>query len=65
MYCVVEGRGRSLVGDQRFDWGPRDIFVAPSWATVRHETDDDAILFSFSDRPVQRALGVWREEIDG
>jgi gentisate 1,2-dioxygenase len=24
--------------------------------------DRDAVLFSFSDRPVQQALGLWREE---
>ncbi len=60
VHHVVEGRGRSFVGDRRFDWGPRDIFVAPSWLPVRHETDEDAVLFSFSDRPVQKALGLWR-----
>ena len=60
IYNVVEGHGRSFVGDQVFTWGPRDIFVAPSWVPVRHEADDDAVLFSFSDRPVQKALGLWR-----
>jgi len=63
VYCIAEGTGRSFVGDERFDWGPHDIFVVPSWSTVRHESSDDAILFSFSDRPVQKALGVWREEV--
>jgi gentisate 1,2-dioxygenase len=24
--------------------------------------DRDTLLFSFSDRPVQQALGLWREE---
>ena len=60
IYNVVEGHGRTTIGDQTFTWGPRDIFVAPSWLPVRHETDDDAVLFSFSDRPVQKALGLWR-----
>jgi gentisate 1,2-dioxygenase len=62
VYSVVEGRGRSRVGDQLFDWGPKDVFVVPSWCQVAHEADDDAVLFSFSDRPVQKALGLWREE---
>jgi gentisate 1,2-dioxygenase len=26
------------------------------------ETQGEAVLFSFSDRPVQKALGLWREE---
>jgi gentisate 1,2-dioxygenase len=62
VYCVVEGQGRSRVGDQMFDWSPKDIFVAPSWVKVAHEADDEAVLFSFSDRPVQKALGLWREQ---
>jgi gentisate 1,2-dioxygenase len=63
IYCVVEGKGRSVVGDRTFDWGPRDIFVAPSWAPVSHEADEEAVLFSMSDRPAQQALGLWREQI--
>jgi gentisate 1,2-dioxygenase len=58
---VVEGKGHSLIGGTRFDWGPRDIFVVPSWVEVRHQADEDAVLFSFSDRPVQEAVGLWRE----
>ena len=38
-YCVVEGRGRTRIGDTTFDWGPRDIFVVPSWAPVSHEAE--------------------------
>ena len=60
IYHVVEGRGRTIVGDKTFAWKPRDVFVVPSWLPVRHETDEDAVLFSFSDRPVQKALGLWR-----
>ena len=62
VFSVVEGRGRTRVGDTSFEWEPRDLFVAPSWSTVVHEADEDAVLFSFSDRPVQKALGIWREE---
>lgn len=64
VYCVVEGRGRSRIGDEIFQWGPRDIFMAPSWAPVSHQADEDATLFSMSDRPAQQALGLWRELID-
>jgi gentisate 1,2-dioxygenase len=37
--------------------------VVPSWCEVSHHADNDAVLFSFSDRPVQKALGLWREEV--
>src|SRR5688572_728260 len=62
VYSVVEGKGRTRVGDTVLTWGPRDIFVVPSWAPVSHEPDSEAVLFSFSDRPAQQALGLWREE---
>jgi gentisate 1,2-dioxygenase len=62
VYSVVEGRGTVRIDDRRFDFEPRDIFVAPSWASVSFETAEEAVLFSFSDRPVQEALGILREE---
>jgi len=62
VYSVVEGRGRSHIAGKILEWEEKDTFVVPSWAAVRHETDADAVLFSFSDRPAQKALGLWREQ---
>src|SRR5690242_3953719 len=57
IFVAVEGRGRTRIGpDFAVDWRPRDIFVAPSWKHVTHEAAEDAVLFSFSDRPIQEAL---------
>ena len=61
VYSVVEGRGRSQIDNTTFEWTKRDIFVVPSWYSVEHEADEETVLFSFSDRPVQKALGIWRE----
>jgi gentisate 1,2-dioxygenase len=62
VFVVVEGEGQSIVGDTLFQWKPRDIFVLPSWTPVTHQAESEAVLFSFSDRPVQQALGLWREQ---
>jgi gentisate 1,2-dioxygenase len=63
VFCAMEGRGRSRIGaDFVVEWGPRDIFVVPSWKPVVHEATDDSVLFSFSDRPIQEALHLFREE---
>jgi gentisate 1,2-dioxygenase len=62
VFCVVEGRGTSRVGDSELAWGPHDLFVAPSWAPVDHRADEEAVIFSMSDRPAQIALGLWREQ---
>ena len=64
IYNVVEGRGKTRIGSKTFTWGPRDIFVVPSWQPVSHESGDEAVLFSASDRAAQKALGLWREEVD-
>jgi gentisate 1,2-dioxygenase len=61
VYCCVEGAGVSRVGDHAFSWGPHDVFVVPSWCLAAHESGPESVLFSFSDRPAQQALGLWRE----
>ncbi|MDH3239823.1 MAG: gentisate 1,2-dioxygenase [Alphaproteobacteria bacterium] len=63
--CVAEGRGRSTIDGVSLEWGPGDVFVVPGWLRHRHEAEDEAVLFSVSDRPVQQALGLWREERHG
>jgi gentisate 1,2-dioxygenase len=62
VYVCVEGQGETRVGGESFAWGPRDVFVVPSWARYSHQAGHDSVLFSFSDRPVQEKLGLWREE---
>jgi gentisate 1,2-dioxygenase len=60
--CCVEGGGRVHIGGDTFAWGPRDVFVVPSWQAWALEADDESVLFAYSDRPVQEALGLLREE---
>jgi len=62
VYCVTEGAGTVRVGSEQYRFGPRDIFVVPSWNAASFVADEDAVLFSFSDRPVHEALGILREE---
>ena len=62
VFCAVEGRGSTRIDGRNFEWEPRDVFVAPSWSKVSHQAAADSVLFSFSDRPAQKALGLWREE---
>jgi gentisate 1,2-dioxygenase len=62
VYSVVEGNGRVKVGGETFAWGPKDTFVVPSWMPYTLEADAEGVLFSFSDRPVQDVLDLWREQ---
>lgn len=63
VYHVVEGGGRVFAGDKVMTVGPRDTFVVPGWVTHRFEADDETVLFSYSDRAGQEALGFWREDM--
>jgi gentisate 1,2-dioxygenase len=67
VFAPIEGRGRSVVSvagepDVVIEWGKRDVFVVPSWHKVRHEAAEESVLFSFSDRPIQEALHLFRED---
>jgi gentisate 1,2-dioxygenase len=64
VFVVVEGTGRSSVGETSFEWSENDIFVVPSWAPQRHRAESETVLFSFSDRSAQQTLGIWRDERD-
>jgi len=61
VFVCVEGEGETRIGDTVFRWEPRDIFVVPSWMEHSHRAAAESVLFSFSDRPVQEKLGLWRE----
>jgi len=62
VFHCIEGAGTVSVDGQRIAFAAKDTFVVPSWQTHRLEADADSVLFSFSDRPIQRALGLWREQ---
>ncbi len=63
--CVAEGTGRVIVGEGPQEailaWQPHDVFVVPCWKPYRLEADQEAVLFSASDKVVQTRLGLWRE----
>ena len=62
IFCVVAGSGSTSVGDEALEWERGDVFVVPSWHRYRHRADAEAVLFSVSDEPAQRALGFLRTE---
>jgi gentisate 1,2-dioxygenase len=68
IFVPIDGKGRSTISmrsgdDFVVEWNKRDIFVVPSWHRVRHEAiDSDAVIFSYSDRPIQEALHLFRED---
>ena len=62
VFCVAEGTCRVEMGGTVHALQPHDVFVVPPWEHFRLEADDDCLLFSYSDRAAQQALGYWRED---
>jgi gentisate 1,2-dioxygenase len=63
IYHVFEGHGTTIIDGVRFEWGPGDMFVLPSWAAHEHVNASDAkraILFSITDTPLVRAVDKYR-----
>jgi gentisate 1,2-dioxygenase len=61
IFSVVEGTGSVNIGSQRFEFGPKDLFVTPSWFPMTITAASEVVLFSFSDRIVQEKLDIFRE----
>ena len=70
IYHVVQGQGITSVGKSKSSptelaWSAHDCFFVPSWNWHRFEnksSNDPAILFSVTDRPVLESLGLFRQE---
>jgi gentisate 1,2-dioxygenase len=58
----LDGEGELRVGERAFDFASSDVLVVPSWHAQALHARADTILFSFSDRPAQQALGLWRRQ---
>lgn len=61
IFVCAEGGGTTKVGDKTLEWGKNDVFVIPPWMRYQHTAPQESVLFSISDRPMQEALGIWRE----
>lgn len=65
VYYVVEGEGKTIVGDQELHWSARDSFVIPNWMWHQHingSRSSEAILFSTTDAALLDKLGMYREQ---
>jgi gentisate 1,2-dioxygenase len=66
IFSVVEGSGSVTIEHAGkttvFNFSPRDHFVIPSWHMAKLSSTAGCVLFSYSDRPVQQALSIHREE---
>lgn len=57
---VVRGEGRTVINGEEFAWTDKDIFVVRQHIV---DSSSDAVLFAYSNEPVVKALGLYREEL--
>jgi gentisate 1,2-dioxygenase len=62
VHVCLEGEGEFQIEGKSYPFSVNDVLVVPSWHQHSIRGTDETILFSFSDRPVQQALGLWREQ---
>jgi len=61
---VVNGEGRSTIGEARFEWSRHDVFTVPHWTWAGHEAvSPQADLFIVTDRAIYERLDLLREEL--
>lgn len=62
--CVVmEGEGRTRIGDETVEWGPKDIFNLPHGQWISHRASRATVrLFQITDREIFQRLDLLREE---
>ncbi|MDM0040027.1 gentisate 1,2-dioxygenase [Variovorax sp. J22G21] len=61
VYVCLAGSAEVSVEGSTFRMAENDVLVVPSWHSHQFRAGSEAIFFSYSDRPVQQALGLWRE----
>jgi len=59
---VAEGECIVKTENGEFHLKQHDIMVIPSWTLHSFSSTQETIIFSFSDKTAQEALGFWREE---
>ena len=61
VFVGVEGTSTLTAGGSAFGLHPHDVVVVPGWMPYSLAADDDAVVFTFSDRVAQEKLGLFRE----
>ncbi|WP_338603022.1 cupin domain-containing protein [Sulfolobus tengchongensis] len=64
IFIVFEGSGTFEIEGQKYVVEPYDVIAIPSWKkySIRNDSNENLIVFSYSDEPVFKALGFMREK---
>lgn len=62
VYHVIEGRGRTTINGQTYEWKQGSTFCIPAWQEYQHLANEEGrvYLYRFDDKPMLKALGFHR-----
>ena len=63
VHVIVKGKGSIEIDGQSRPLEEGDILVVPPWSVRRLQATSRLLIFSYSDKPVQTKLGLWRERL--
>ena len=61
VFVGVEGSATLTIEGTQYLLQPRDVVVVPGWLPYSLAAQQDAVVFTFSDRVAQEKLGLFRE----
>lgn len=62
IYVVLQGRGRSEIGDRRFDWKFGDVMAAPMGERLRHRADQASVVVELTDEKLMRYCRFYQRQ---
>ncbi|MBM3486155.1 MAG: cupin domain-containing protein [Alphaproteobacteria bacterium] len=62
IFVVMQGAGRSTIGEAELRWSFGDVFCAPVWKRIQHAASADAVVFSMSDEALMKFCHYYRHE---
>jgi gentisate 1,2-dioxygenase len=62
LYVVLQGSGKSVIGDDRYAWNFGDVIAVPMGIRVAHTVSADAIMVALSDEALMRYCGYYKLE---
>ena len=62
LHVVLQGHGKTQVGEHSFDWEFGDTIAMPAWQRIAHQASADAVVVSLSDANLQRWTHLYRHQ---
>jgi gentisate 1,2-dioxygenase len=62
IYVVLQGQGRSEIGDQTFDWKFGDVMAAPMGVRLRHSAEHASVVVELTDEKLMRYCRFYERE---